>query len=298
MAWKPANNAKADPSGIKQQFSAINVKIHCCRYWKLSEWEFKNMSFPFWRIYYNTIEGAKVYFGNKEVELNPNIVALIPPYTSFSTSLRHYETESLNGSRIQSYEEYKQLSHLKMVDHLFIHFNLGFQHDYVEPDIFVYEINTGLKELLDAIRLHTIAVDGEFGFIETMLLHRIIFRLVSQIPTGKMINRKLDNRVMRVMEYVDNNYMNELKNDTLANIATMATNSFLRLFRLSTGITLQKFVQKKRIEKAITYMHNQSSSIDQIAEKCGFSDRHHFTKVFKNLAEVSPGTYRKMHTVR
>lgn len=297
MDYKSANNAKADPSAVKQHFSAINVRIHCCRYWKLSEWEFKNMSFPFWRIYYNTIEGACVYFGHKEVALSEKVIVLIPPYTSFSTSLKRWNKESLSGSHIQSLDEYHRLKTMKMVDHLFIHFNLGFQHDRVDPDIFVFEINPGLKELLDDIRMYTIYSNGHFGFNETMILHRIIYRLVCLIPDEKRIVRQVDNRILRVIEFIDLHFKKELNNDLLAREAAMATNSYLRLFKQSTGVTLQQFVQNKRIEKAITLMHNQSGSIDQIAEWCGFSDRHHFSKVFKRQVGVAPGVYRKMHAI-
>jgi AraC-like DNA-binding protein len=297
MGWKPASSSKADPSGIKQQFSNIGVKIHCCRYWKLSEWEFNNMSFPFWRIYFNTLEGARTYFGHQEVALNDRVVVLIPPYTSFSTSLRKWDRESFSGSRIQSLEECAHLGASGMIDHLFIHFNLGFQHDQVEPGIYTFEITPGLRELLDEIRQNTILSDGRFGFNETMLLHRLIYRLVSMVPDQKRVNNMVDQRILKVIEYIDHNYRESLNNDLLAQLAAMATNSYLRLFRHSTGVTLQQFVQNKRIEKAITLMHNQSGSIDQIAEWCGFSDRHHFSKVFKKLVGVAPGTYRKTHTI-
>ena len=298
MGLKPDNRTKADPSAIKQHFSNINVRIHCCRYWKLQEWEFRNMSFPFWRIYYNTIEGARIFFAQKEVALNQEVIVLIPPYTSFSTALRNGDKESLNGSHMKSMDEYAQLQALGMVDHLFIHFNLGFTLDQVEPDIYVFEINTGMRELLNTIRQYTLNGIGHFGFNETMILHRIIYRLVCLIPQEKRINRQIDNRILKVIEYIDHHYRDGLNNDHLARIAAMATNSYLRLFKQSTGVTLQQFVQNKRIEKAITQMHNQSGSIDQIAEWCGFSDRHHFSKVFKKQVGVAPGIYRKMHTIR
>lgn len=298
MGFKPDNSTKADPSAIKQHFSNITVRIHCCRYWKLQEWEFRNMSFPFWRIYFNTIEGARIIFGQKEVALNQEVIVLIPPYTSFSTTLRNGVRESLNGSHIKNMGEYAQLRALGMVDHLFIHFNLGFSHDQVEPDIYVFEINPGMRELLDGIRIYTLNGTGHFGFNETLILHRIIYRLVCLIPEEKRLNRQIDHRILKVIEYIDHHYMTDLNNDRLAREAAMATNSYLRLFKQSTGITLQQFVQNKRIEKAITQMHNEAGSIDQIAEWCGFSDRHHFSKVFKKQVGVAPGLYRRMHTIQ
>lgn len=292
-----SKNEKTDPSSVKQHFPAVFLKIHCCRYWKLSEWEFRNMSFPFWRIYYNTIEGARVYFDNQVVELKNDIIVLIPPYTSFSTSLKKWDKESLNGSRIQSWDEYQELGKEGMVDHLFVHFNLGYQHDWVEPGIYVFDLSPGLKELLDDIRAKIIDNDTQFSFNETMLLHRMVFRLVSRIPDNKKVFRQFDKRILNVIEYIDSHMQEELNNDHLASIATMATNSFIRFFRQVTGFTLQQFVQNKRIEKSVTLLHNQSGSIDQIADWCGFSDRHHFSKVFKKQVGVSPGAYKRMHTI-
>lgn len=43
-----------DPSTTVQYFPRVSIKIHCCRYWWLKNWEYSTLSFPFWRIYHNT----------------------------------------------------------------------------------------------------------------------------------------------------------------------------------------------------------------------------------------------------
>lgn len=297
MGIKTSNDVKVDPSAIKQHFTNINIRIHCCRYWKLSEWEFNNLSFPFWRMYYNTIEGARITFNEEEVNLDESVVVLIPPYTPFSTSLKHSSNESLSGSLIESEIEFMQLRRSGMVDHLFIHFNLGFQYDRVAPGIYQFHTHHQLKVLLDEIRISTLVNSTNFGFRQTMQLYQLIIQLVNQIPKDKRESLKIDNRVLKVIDYIDQHYADDISNDTLGKLASMAPNSLLRLFKTSTNFTLQQFLQNKRIEKAIILMHNQGASIDQIADACGFSDRQHFSKVFKRIVSIAPAQYRKMQTI-
>jgi AraC-like DNA-binding protein len=297
MGWKSANDAKVDPSGIKQHFTDIGLKLHCCRYWKLNEWEFNDLSFPFWRLYYNSIGGAKVCFKNKTVVLIADKVILIPPYTSFSTSLKQMNTESLSGNRITSFNELKGLKEIGMVDHLFIHFNLGFQYDHLFPTIFEFSVEEQTQKLLDEIRFSVIDQFSEVSFQLTLLIHSLILQMVSKIPAESWKEKTTDNRVLKVIDFIDIHFKESLSNELLAEKTAMSPNSYLRLFKATTGFTLQQYVQNKRIEKAILMMHhNQDAAIEQIAERCGFSDRHHFSKVFKRIVKVAPAQYRKTQT--
>jgi AraC-like DNA-binding protein len=298
MGWKSNNEAKVDPSGVKQIFTEVGLKLHCCRYWKLNEWEFSDLSFPFWRLYYNSIEGARVSFKNIVVELNADKVILIPPYTSFSTSLKPINNESLSGNRIISVEELSNLKEMGMVDHLFIHFNLGFQYDHLYASIFEFRVDDQTQTLLDEIRYSVIDQYSDVSFQLTLQIHSLILQMVSKIPAESWKDKTSDNRVLKVIDFIDNHFKESLSNEILAEKAAMSPNSFLRLFKATTGFTLQQYLQNKRIEKAILMMHhNLDIAIEQIAEKCGFSDRHHFSKVFKRIVKVAPAQYRKTQTI-
>lgn len=293
MEWKLSNNLKIDPSDVKQEITAFNLDVHCCRYWKLTEWEFQNLSVPFWRIYYNTIPGACVSFRKKKFELNAQKVFLIPPYTSFSTSLKNQNLERIKGNRIESLLELSKLAVNGMVDHLFIHFNLGFQYDHLQPAIFEFEIDSVLQNTIDQIRYAIINEHRILMFKQSLQIYSLITQLVIRIPDDSWKKKTTDNRVLKVINYIDQYFAATLTNDFLASKASMAPNSFLRLFKTVTGSTLQQYVQQKRIEKAILMMHNQELSIDQIAEQCGYGDRQHFSKVFKRITKNSPALYRK-----
>lgn len=290
---KNKRDSKIDPSDIKQEIVNITLQVHCCRYWKLTEWEFKNLSVPFWRIYYNTKSGASVSYKNKTFELNRQKILLISPYTSFSTSLKNKNTDRILGKRIKSQEELNFLEDQMMIDHLFIHFNLGFQYDYTPPAIYEIEISPSIQQQVDKVRFEIIEENKRLSFNQMLSIHALILQLISQIPQTSWDKQVTDTRVLKVIDYIDKYYAEPLPNYLLATKAAMATNSFLRLFKHITGSTIQQFVQNKRIEKAIQKMHNQETSIEQIAEQCGFSNRQHFSKVFKRYIRISPAQYRK-----
>jgi AraC-like DNA-binding protein len=297
MALKISTETKIDPSGVKQTFTPMDINIHCCRYWKLKEWEYTNMSFPFWRLYFNTLPGASVSLKGNRVYLSEQTVVLIPPNTAFSTALAWQKTtkgeERLSGNAIVHINELSEIQNLNMVDHLFVHFNLGYQLDRIKSSIYQFEVTPPLREQLDRIRLATINHAPLWAISESIEVYTLILSLITAIDRDNWSEQPFDSRVLRMVDYIISNCHKPLSNEFLAQKAGMATNSFLRIFRASTGVTIQQFIHTKRIEKSIIMMHNGNSNIDEIAATCGYSDRHHFTKVFSKIAQISPARYRK-----
>lgn len=284
---------RVDPSDVKQSFIKADIDVHCCRYWKLSKWEYNDLSFSFWRIYYNSVAGACVNFQGKTIELDASKIVLIPPFTAYSTALLKNAAEGLNGCRIETFSELNELPLRGMVDHFFIHFNLGIRLDYVKPNIYVFETDNILLQLIADLQKYTIEQLRIFDHLYTVKLYALIFNLLSKVDVDFWKQRTNDPRVLKIIDYIDRNYRKDLTNNSLGLMVNMATNSFLRLFKQSMGHTIQQYIQKVRINKAILQMHNASESIESIAEKCGFSDRHHFSKVFKKETGMPPAAYRQ-----
>ncbi|MFC2090659.1 hypothetical protein ACFLT1_07745 [Bacteroidota bacterium] len=61
---------KGDPSNILQLFPQFNLQLLCCRYWWLKNWEFDELSHPYWRIYWNPEPGATIIYENNEIRLD------------------------------------------------------------------------------------------------------------------------------------------------------------------------------------------------------------------------------------
>jgi AraC-like DNA-binding protein len=58
------------------------------------------------------------------------------------------------------------------------------------------------------------------------------------------------------------------------------------------NITLHNFIQNRKIAKSCDYFEHSNKSIEEVAFDLGFSDRYHFSRVFKYVTGLTPATYR------
>ncbi|MFT3739209.1 MAG: AraC family transcriptional regulator [Breznakibacter sp.] len=292
---------KLDPADSKQQIFDVRIHLLCCRYWKLKEWECANLASPFWRLYHNTLPGASISFQEKWIDLTSATLVVIPPHTSFAASLCHQlpiiDHESIVGKKIEMEEPLSDIKKGGMVDHLFIHFNLGMMFDMIEPQILAIECTKYQETLLNAIKRDISANHAEIEPTTAISINLLIMGILTQIPSHQWHKNVVDRRVADAISYLREHELVKISNEELAFKANMATNAFARLFKESTGMTIQQYLMKIRIEKACLLMHHTSLSIDDIALKCGFFDRHHFSKAFKQALNITPAYYMKKLTM-
>ena len=67
----------------------------------------------------------------------------------------------------------------------------------------------------------------------------------------------------------------------------------LRLFKQAYGVTLVKYIIKKRIDLACELLCSTDLSVSSVAFSCGFSDEIHFMKTFKKEVGCSALNYKK-----
>jgi transcriptional regulator GlxA family with amidase domain len=79
----------------------------------------------------------------------------------------------------------------------------------------------------------------------------------------------------------------------LAEQVAMSPRHFARTFTQEMRITPAKFVERTRIETARRRLEESQSSLEQIAEECGFTSVNAMRAVFQRALEVSPGQYRQ-----
>ena len=285
---------KGDPSDVLQLFPSYNLQLLCCRFWWLNNWEFRELSFPYWRIYRNTKAGASIIYNGQKYELSPDKIIMIAPNTSFASKLFDNNLPAIGynitGGRI--IEDGKQIPE-DSIEHLFIHFNLGFPYDHATPGIYVFNLTDHLNLKLNLITQHLIVDYSRFSFFSVLAIHSLIADLLSEIKESNWDLISSDYRILDVLGQIEKNLRGDLTNRNLSKTAHMATNAFARLFKENLGLSPQRFVKKKRIDKACVLLHHFNYSIDEVAFESGFSDRHHFSKVFKQVTGLSPAMYRK-----
>ena len=95
-----------------------------------------------------------------------------------------------------------------------------------------------------------------------------------------------------VLRYIDAHLAEPLENPRLAAFVHASESHFIRLFRRVVGCTPARHVQERRVQRAAELLAETSLTIDEIAERCGFANRFHFSRVFAQRMDEPPGRYR------
>ncbi len=101
-----------------------------------------------------------------------------------------------------------------------------------------------------------------------------------------------------VLRYIDAHLDEPLENARLAAFVHASESHFIRMFRRVIGCTPARHVQERRVNHAAELLARTSLTIDEIAERCGFANRFHFSRVFAQRRVEPPGRYRALHGSR
>jgi AraC-like DNA-binding protein len=93
------------------------------------------------------------------------------------------------------------------------------------------------------------------------------------------------------MDYINNNFGDQITLDSVAKAAFLSVNQLCRLFSEHCGTTVAKYITSKRITEA-KKMLAAGKSVTETAMICGFGDYSGFIRVFKKNVGVTPGKYR------
>ena len=99
-------------------------------------------------------------------------------------------------------------------------------------------------------------------------------------------------RVNAAIDYIVGNLDQSLDLDTLAGVAYFSPFHFHRVFKSVTGETLNAFVKRLRLERALqTLAHGREKSLTAIALSCGFQSVSDFSRSFKKRYGVPPSQF-------
>ncbi|WP_422351064.1 helix-turn-helix domain-containing protein [Flagellimonas sp.] len=255
------------------------------------------MSFPFWRLYWNKNQGAYVHF-NEKIYLTPDKIYLIPPFTPFSNNIETFKFQDntdyyFKCGKINSREEESHHEQIGNIIHFFVHFNLGHPFDQVTPGVYPLQLTEQERNQLDLITGGLINDSANFSIKQSLIIYNLVLSMVNRLPLSVWSKKKTNEKIRMVMEFIEQNLDSKLTNEVLSEKIMVSPSSFLRLFHKNIGQSPSTFIKQMRLEKANNLLLDTDRSIDTIAFNCGFSDRHHFTKVFSKEMKISPAAYRK-----
>lgn len=100
-------------------------------------------------------------------------------------------------------------------------------------------------------------------------------------------------RLQPALDYVPDNYMNEIKTPDMASLCNMSSSYFSRLFNRIMNMTFNDYVNHIRLKEAEKLLVSTDLNITEISNQVGFNTTSYFIKIFKENKGTSPKQYQK-----
>jgi AraC-like DNA-binding protein len=100
-------------------------------------------------------------------------------------------------------------------------------------------------------------------------------------------------RMLRARDAMDRDYARPLDIAALARIAYVSEAHFIRTFRATFGETPHRYLQRRRVERAMAALRETDLSVTDICFTVGFGSLGTFSRTFKEIVGESPAAFRR-----
>lgn len=129
--------------------------------------------------------------------------------------------------------------------------------------------------------------------LESLIEDKELKKEVTIGTTDKNIEKQTNRFVDIAVEYINENYMQDLTLTFVADKVGVTSTYLSSLFSQTLDCGFIDYLNKVRIDRACNYLYNYQLKTYEVAYKVGFHDEKYFTKVFKKITGVSPSQFRK-----
>ena len=251
----------------------MNVHIHNC-----------------YEIYYSISGGKQFLIDNKTYKIEPGDLFFINQYEShYLSQIDQNEHERIVISIHPDF--LRSLSTEKTeLDYCFHHREPGFSHrislDKSRQQKFMYYIHkiTGLSGYGEDIL-------ERLAFTELMVFFNKEFNTgVQKLEDTNQFTCQYDQQVNDILQYINANINEPITIGQLAENFYLSKSFICRIFKQSTGTTVNKYLTARRISIAKALL-SEGASVNEVYEQCGFLDYSTFLKSFTKTVGLSPKKY-------
>jgi transcriptional regulator GlxA family with amidase domain len=100
-------------------------------------------------------------------------------------------------------------------------------------------------------------------------------------------------RMLRARDAMDRDYAKPIDVASLARIAFVSEAHFIRGFRATFGETPHRYLQRRRVERAMALLRDTPASVTDVCLEVGFTSLGTFSRTFHAIVGESPSAYRR-----
>ena len=270
--------------------------LKCGRAEHHADWNWKNVSSPFARLYWVESGVARVHVDNTIYTLTPGYIYFIPPFHLHGYecddhfTLCYFHVYELPSSKIRIMEEYN--------------FPFGIEARSYDASLFdrLLQINPGKKLLqydpshydTPSTLLSDITRDIRNPYHISLETDGIISQFISRFLQEASPRYDIgDNRILDVLSYIRRNQHKEITIAELAMLCFLSPDHFIRLFKKHLRMTPIEYINRRRIEQAQLLLITTARPVKDIACEVAFYNIPYFNRVFRAVTGMTPVQYRQ-----
>ncbi|MEI9887616.1 MAG: AraC family transcriptional regulator [Rhizomicrobium sp.] len=123
-------------------------------------------------------------------------------------------------------------------------------------------------------------------------IDRLRIEVLPEMKTGGLATWQ----IRRLKAYVDTRLERRIPLKELSAVLKLSPTYFCRVFKRTFHETPQKYVVRRRIDKAEMLMLTTDMPLSEIAIRCGLGDQAHFCRTFRRKHAQTPATWRRERT--
>jgi AraC-like DNA-binding protein len=229
-------------------------------------------------------------FGPEAVPFSPHTLFVVPPFTP-------HAIEGDGG---------------RLVEHVAVHFDPGLLPHAGRPsrrEAYEVRLSHGLAlprrvelspgdgieaDCLDLVRAFS-AIEPFAATEASAILTRALISLMRRRPDAEPVgdgHGRVRVLVDKTIAFIEANVAQKLSAEDLASQAGLSESHFNRVFRAQTGYAPMEYLRRYRVQRAKDLLADVDLAVKEIARRAGFDDAYHFSKVFRQIAGVTPTAYR------
>jgi AraC family transcriptional regulator len=155
-----------------------------------------------------------------------------------------------------------------------------------------------MQALLTRLVTNTAGGSITRGLDAEIAARSLVVRLVEitqgETPDWHDDSSVFDSRTMgHITDYIDSHLQHYIPLADLALLCKTSSSHFAKKFRNSAGLSLQRFVNRRRLQASMVLLRADSTPLSQIALDLGFSSQSHFTRLFSGMTGFTPSSFRR-----
>lgn len=122
------------------------------------------------------------------------------------------------------------------------------------------------------------------------LIYELIYRL-----SLKSTDAATDDKLYRIRQYIQYNYMEDLRVTSLAHSFGFERSYLYRIFKKRYGVGIKEYITEVRMEFAKRFL-SEGYTVGESAHLVGYEDEFNFSKSFKRHYGISPSEFKHIRT--